>query len=223
VDDHALVREGLRRLIEHDPGLEVAAEAGSAEEALGAAHRCKPDMCILDVSLPGVSGIDFAKQLLMAYPECRILMLSVYDETVYAVRAFRAGARGYVMKHEKPDAIADAIRKVARGEYHLSLGLQQLSVQTLSGTSANKPSDFTNALTDRELEILRLIGQGHSAAEIAKHLHRSVKTVDAHRQALKQKLGVHSTSNLTTFAAQWVQKHEAFPHRDGTTGPAEAS
>lgn len=209
IDDHTLVRAGLKALIARQPDMEVIAEAASADDAVDALQRYTPDVCTVDLSLPDISGTALIKQIHARQPECRVLVVSMHDEATHGTRAFRAGALGYVCKHEGSAQVIDAIRKVAAGEVYMTPQMQKLSLNALlSGHSADSGESEVGVLTDREHEILRLIGMGLSGAEIAARLHRSVKTIDVHRQNLKQKLRLNSTANLTIFAARWLQQEQ---------------
>jgi DNA-binding NarL/FixJ family response regulator len=196
IDDHTLVRAGLKALIARQPDMEVIAEAASADDAVDALQRHTPDVCTVDLSLPDISGTALIKQIHARQPECRVLVVSMHDEATHGTRAFRA-------------QVIEAIRKVAAGEVYMTPQMQKLSLNALmSGQSSDSGENEVGVLTDREHEILRLIGMGLSGAEIAARLHRSVKTIDVHRQNLKQKLRLNSTANLTIFAARWLQQEQ---------------
>lgn len=206
IDDHTLVRAGLKALIGRQPDMEVIAEAASADDAVEALRSHAPDVCTVDLSLPGLSGTGLIKQIHARQPDCRVLVVSMHDEATHGARAFRAGALGYVCKHEGSAQVIEAIRKVAAGEVYMTPQMQKLSLKALLSGQSDVGEDEVGILTDREHEILRLIGMGLSGSEIAARLHRSVKTIDVHRQNLKQKLRLASTANLTIFAARWVQR-----------------
>ncbi len=206
IDDHTLVRAGLKALIARQPDMEVIAEAASADDAVDVLRNSNPDVCTVDLSLPGVSGTVLIKQIHVHQPDCRVLVVSMHDEATHGARAFRAGALGYVCKHEGSAQVVDAIRKVAAGEVYMTPQMQKLSLKALLSGPSDVGEGDTGVLTDREHEILRLIGMGYSGSEIAARLHRSVKTIDVHRQNLKQKLRLASTASLTIFAARWVQR-----------------
>lgn len=208
IDDHTLVRAGLKALIARQPDMEVIAEAASADDAVEALRQHTPDVCTVDLSLPDISGTSLIKQIHARQPECRVLVVSMHDEATHGTRAFRAGALGYVCKHEGSSQVIDAIRKVAAGEVYMTPQMQKLSLNALLSGQSDSGEGEVGVLTDREHEILRLIGMGLSGSEIAARLHRSVKTIDVHRQNLKQKLRLNSTANLTIFAARWVQQLE---------------
>lgn len=215
IDDHTLVRAGLKALIARQPDMEVIAEAASADDAVEALRQHTPDVCTVDLSLPDISGTALIKQIHARQPECRVLVVSMHDEATHGTRAFRAGALGYVCKHEGSAQVIEAIRKVAAGEVYMTPQMQKLSLNALLSGQSDAGESEVGVLTDREHEILQLIGMGLSGSEIAARLHRSVKTIDVHRQNLKQKLRLTSTANLTIFAARWVQQQleETIPGR----------
>lgn len=205
VDDHILIREGIRNLVNREPDLDIRYEAGSSEEALDVLDQYPDmDLAIVDVSLPGTSGMDLIKQMRERSPNIHVLVLSMHDETLYSDRAFRAGAKGYVMKQEATEKLLAAIRKILNGGVYVSDRMQTIMFQRFVN---NGPQvSFIDNLTDREFEILRLIGQGLSVKDIAVKLGRSAKTVEAHRANLREKLGIKRASELTRFAAQWVER-----------------
>jgi DNA-binding NarL/FixJ family response regulator len=202
VDDHPVVREGLSLRIAGEPDLEVSAAIGQAEGALTAIEQFRPDLVILDLALPDGHGLDLTKDIHAVHPQVRILIFSMHDEQLYCERALRAGASGYVMKHEPPDYVIKSIREVLAGEIVVSprLTRQMLKSARCPGTS-RLPS--LESLTDRELEVFQLIGAGMATKEIAERLHRGVKTIETHRLRLKQKLGLKSHTELVAKAAAW--------------------
>ncbi len=204
VDDHTIVRHGIAELLSREPDLQVVAEAGDAEEALRVVGEHALDLAIIDISLPGMSGIDLIKRLAETKPDLPVLIMSMHDESLYSDRAYRAGAKGYVMKQEASDKLLLAIRKVLRGGVYVSDRMQTIMLQRY--LNAGEGVSFIDNLTDREFEILRLIGQGMSVQDIAKKLGRSAKTIEAHRANLREKLGIRKAAELTRFAAQWVER-----------------
>jgi len=200
VDDHPIVREGLARLIATEPDLEVCGAAASAHEAILAAERFHPDVAIVDLSLQGGGGLDLIRDLSARHPDLRILVLSMHDAHVYAERALRAGARGYVMKEEGTEKVIEGIRRVLRGEIYLRDDVAQRILSRLSGGTGRRDEVAVAKLTDRELEILNLIGQGLSTRQIAEHLHRSVKTIESHRAHIMEKLDIHGSRDLIQYA-----------------------
>lgn len=206
-DDHALVREALRLLLNTATGFEFCCGKATAEEGLACVSQHQPDLCVVDISMPGLSGIDAVRRILQMHASCRVLVLSMHDESQYAARAFRAGARGYVMKQAPMDHLLEAIRRVAAGEVYMSPAIQHAMLNGyLGGGGAAQPGPC--ALTDRELEVLRLIGQGYSTAQVGERLHRSPKTIDVHRQNLKHKLGLDSAADLVRYAIRWIESED---------------
>jgi DNA-binding NarL/FixJ family response regulator len=206
VDDHAIVLHGLKELINNEPDLEVTMLAESAERALEILCDQQPDIVITDISLPGISGLELIKELGRLHPGLPTLVLSMHDELVHGERALRAGAKGYLVKQEAPENVIKAIRKVLTGDRYLSDRMQALLTRKVRGRPANQPVSILSGLTDREHEIFRLIGIGLGTNEIAIKLNRSVKTVEAHRSNLKQKLGLRNAHELNRFAANWADR-----------------
>ncbi|CAN5168035.1 response regulator transcription factor [soil metagenome] len=205
VDDHTIVRHGIAELLSREPDLKVIAEAGDAEEALKTIGNLEElDLAIVDISMPGMSGIDLIKRLVETNPGLPILVMSMHDESLYSDRAYRAGAKGYVMKQEASDKLLQAVRKVLKGGVYVSDRMQTIMLQRY--LNAGDSVSFIDNLTDREFEILRLIGQGLSVQDIAKKLERSAKTIEAHRANLREKLGIRKAAELTRFATQWVER-----------------
>lgn len=205
VDDHTIVRHGIAELISREPDLGVVSEAGDAEEALKIiADANDLDLAIVDISMPGMSGIDLIKRAVEIRPSLPILVMSMHDESLYSDRAYRAGAKGYVMKQDASDKLLQAIRKVLKGGVYVSDRMQTIMLQRY--LNAGDSVSFIDNLTDREFEILRLIGQGLSVQDIAKKLGRSAKTIEAHRANLREKLGIRKAAELTRFATQWVER-----------------
>lgn len=208
VDDHAVVRDGLAQLIGREPDLAICGEAPSAEEGLEAAMRLHPDLAIVDISLGGANGMELIKNLQAADPRIGILVLSMHDEAHYAERALRAGAKGYVMKRAARDRILEAIRTVLRGDVFVSEAINKSMIHRyLHGAEGAQASPISR-LTDRELEVLTLIGRGLSSKEIGERLHLSQKTVDSHKTHLKEKLNLGGAPELVKFAFEWVSAQE---------------
>lgn len=206
VDDHTIVLHGLAQLINSEPDLEVSMIAESAEKALEMLASNVPDLVVTDISLTGLSGIELTKNITALYPKLPVLVLSMHDEMVHGERAFRAGARGYITKQDATEKVVGAIRRVLSGEVYLSDRMQAMLLQTVRGGGKNQVASVLSSLTDREYEIFRLIGLGMGSSEIATKLARSVKTVEAHRANLKQKLGMRNASELNRFAATWADR-----------------
>lgn len=209
VDDHAIVLHGLKELINNEPDLEVTMTATSAEQALEMLIEQRPDIVVTDISLPGLSGLELIKELTRLYRNLPTLVLSMHDELVHGERALRAGAQGYLVKQEAPENVIKAIRKVLAGDRYLSDRMQSLLSHRVRGRPANQPVSVLSSLTDREHEIFRLIGIGLGTSEIAIKLNRSVKTIEAHRANLKQKLGLRNAYELNRFAANWADREHA--------------
>ena len=205
VDDHPIMRAGLVQLIGQEEDLVVCGQAEDAHAALEAARKDQPDVAIVDISLKESSGIALIKDLRARWPGVLILVLSMHDETFYAERALRAGANGYVTKAEASAKVIEGIRKILSGEVYVSEKLASKMLSGLVGGGAGAATLPMDRLTDREFEVLELIGQGLQGREIAQQLHLSVKTVDAHREHIKRKLGLGSATELLTYAVQWVQ------------------
>lgn len=204
VDDHPILRHGIAELVQREPDFTVSAEAGSAEEALAQLALHAIDVAIVDLSLAGLSGIELLKTLRTRHPEVRTLVMSMHDETVYAERTLRAGARGYVMKQEATKQILTALRRIRDDGIWLSDRMQQrlLNRVAMAPGSADRGDADVSALTNRELEVFRLIGRGLKTGEIARQLNRSVNTVEAHRAAIKRKLDVVTGAELARLAFQ---------------------
>ncbi len=209
VDDYAVVRDGLAQLLQGEPDLTVCAEAASAEQALDIAEKTRPDLAVVDISLGGANGIELIKNLKTLQPGLRILVLSMHDESHFAERALRAGASGYVMKREARDRIMKAIRTVCAGNIYVSERIEKSMLhQYLHGNAGGERSPIAR-LSDREIEVLTLLGRGSSSKEIAERLHLSQKTVDSHRTHLKEKLNLSGATELVRFAFEWVSAQES--------------
>jgi DNA-binding NarL/FixJ family response regulator len=208
VDDHPFMRAGIAQLIERQADLRVCGEAGNPAEALQALARAKPDLILTDLTMPGRSGLEFIKDLRAAHTDVAVLVISMHDEVVYAERALRAGARGYIMKEAGGENLLAAIRQVLRGEIYVS---PRMSARILEGFSTTRPrgsSSPIEKLTDREFEVFQLIGQGKSTRDIAQQLHLSTKTVDVHRSNIKAKLELGDVTALIRHAVRWVETQQ---------------
>ena len=206
VDDHVIVRQGIAQLVNREPDLDVCQEAGDADSAIAVLRETQVDLAIVDISLPGTSGIELVKLMRDAQPQLPVLVMSMHDEALYSDRAFRAGAKGYVMKQEATEKLLAAIRKILNGGVYVSDRMQSVMVQRFLNSGVDETVSFIDNLTDREFEILRMIGQGLTVAEIADKLGRSAKTVEAHRANLREKLGLKRAAELARFATQWVER-----------------
>jgi DNA-binding NarL/FixJ family response regulator len=204
VDDHPIVRQGLAQLINQEKDLEVCGQAEDAHKAMQAIRQLNPDMVIVDISLKGTSGLELIKDLRVQYPDLPALMLSMYDEAVYGERALRAGAKGYVMKQEATEKVVTAIRQVLAGEVYVSNGMAAKMVSKLVGGGARTVGSPADCLSDRELEVFRMIGEGFSTREMAEKLHLSVKTVETYRAHIKDKLGLQDANEVLRTAIGWV-------------------
>jgi len=207
VDDHPIVRQGIAQMINQESDLETCGEATSVQEALTWLEKHPADVLLVDISLEGVSGIDLIKTLKAHNFTLPSLVISMHDETLYAERALRAGARGYVMKQEATESMLTAIRQVLQGNIYLSERMKSKVLERLCNgdEGALSPIDL---LSDRELEVFRLIGEGYSTSRVATELNRSVKTVESHRARLKTKLGLKTATELTRFAVQWIDQEK---------------
>jgi DNA-binding NarL/FixJ family response regulator len=203
VDDHPIVRQGLALMIDREPDLEVCGEAEEVVSALAAIAATRPDVVLLDISLPGPDGIEVLKAIRTSDPALPVLVLSMHDESVYAERALRAGANGYIMKQEATENVLVALRRVLRRELYVSDRIASSMLrQIASGTV--KPEQAPMArLSDRELEVFRLIGEGHGTRRIAEELHLSVKTVESYQAHIKDKLALQSSRDLVQRAIEW--------------------
>ncbi|GIV60446.1 MAG: DNA-binding response regulator [Rhodothermaceae bacterium] len=204
VDDHPIVREGLFRLIDREPDLGVCGEAEDAAGALDGLARTSPDVVVVDLSLKGSSGLDLIRDIKARWPGMKVLVLSMYDEAYYAERALRAGAMGYVMKQEPPRTVLDAIRQVRAGEVYVSRSVASRVLQGMAGAARPAPDALLERLSDRELQVFHMIGEGLSYPEVAARLSLSVKTVESHVERIKEKLAMNSGRELLLRAVEWV-------------------
>lgn len=205
VDDHPMTREGLAAIINRQADLEVCCEAGNPAEAMSALANLKPDLMITDMTMPGRSGIEFIKDLHAQWPDLRILVLSMHDEMLYAERALRAGARGYVMKDAGSEKLLEVIRLVLSDQSYVS---PRMSARLLDGMTGRRPRGSTSPiekLSDREFEVFRLFGSGKSTKEVARAMNLSPKTVDVHRARIKEKLQLKGVNSLIQYAVRWVE------------------
>lgn len=201
VDDHPIVRQGLKRMIESEPDLEMCGEAATEAQARRAIRELEPDIVIVDLALEEGDGLELVRDVRAHHPEVPMLVLSMHDETIYAERLLSEGASGYIMKQAAADQLLNALRTVLRGETYLSEALQQ-SLQSRAGTAlgAGHPVE---RLSNRELQVLNLVGRGVSSREIASELGLSVKTIESHRQSIKRKLNLATNSQLVQYAVNW--------------------
>lgn len=208
VDDHPIVRQGLTLLIDREPDMMVCGEAQEARTAMQQIASCQPDILILDISLNGPDGLDLLKSVRLKYPHLPVLILSMHDESIYAERALRAGANGYIMKQEATEKVLVALRRILHREIYVSERIANKMLHHYIGGSAGTQSPIAD-LTDRELEVFRLIGEGHGTRQIAEDLHLSVKTVESYQAHIKEKLSLHSARELMQHAIQWSISEKA--------------
>jgi DNA-binding NarL/FixJ family response regulator len=206
VDDHPLMREGMAQWIQRDPGLAVCGEAESAAQALSQVEKLKPDLVLADISLTGRSGLELIKDLRALQPTLPVLVLSMHEESLYAGRALRAGARGYVMKRAGGHRVVEAIHEVLQGRIVVSPEMATHLLEEYSGRKGHSQRVPLPNLTDREFEVFQLIGEAKSNREIAEQLHLSAKTVETHRMNLTRKLKLKSAAELLRFALQYAEK-----------------
>jgi DNA-binding NarL/FixJ family response regulator len=205
VDDHPVVRLGIRQMLASEPSLSVCGEADSVEAALEVCAASNADLAIVDLSLGKVSGLELIKELHARHPDVAILVLSMHDESLFAQRALRAGARGYLQKHEAIEGLVDAIHHVLSGKVYVSDTVAQQVLASLRGTSP-APTDQLSTLTDREIQVLERVGRGSSTAEIARDLGVSVKTIETYRSNIKAKLNLKSALDLVRYATSWIER-----------------
>ena len=209
VDDHAMFREGLRQLIEHETDLTVCGDAPDAAEALIGVRTTNPDVVIVDISLTGASGIDLIKSIKGEFEDLPVLVVSMHDESLYAERALRAGAMGYVMKHEPAKTVKAAIRKVLGGDMYLSEKMASSVIGRLMRGQTDSTGSPIEMLSDRELAVFRLLGLGRGVRLIAEELGVTIPTVNSFRHRIKEKLGLKSSTEVMLHAIQWAQESAA--------------
>lgn len=207
VDDHPIMRQGLSQLINHEPDLRVVGEAADATTGLAGMIESSPDLVIADITLPGKNGLEFIKSVRALQNNVAILVHSMHDESIYLERVLRAGAQGYVMKDEGGKCMMEAIRKVLAGEIYVSAAMGAKIIETFSSRKAGS-FDPIESLSDRQFEVFRMIGNGKETRTIAKELSVSVKTVDAHRANIKEKLGLRSGNELVRAAVRWLENQQ---------------
>ncbi len=214
VDDHPIMRDGISQLIDQQADMEVCGESSSALEALAALEHIDPDLMLIDISLTGMDGLELIKAVKKRGGGTPMLVLSMHSEELYAERAVRAGAMGYVMKHASAEALLEAMRRVLSGKLYLSPGMTEKFLEKAVGGDRDRDGSPMSRLSDREMEIFKLIGQGLKPQRIAEELHLSIKTVETYYSRIKQKLHLKSASELLQTAISW--------HRDlDGSGPAK--
>ncbi len=206
VDDHPLVRQGLAQIIEKEEDMEVCGEAENSPGAMKGVGETNPDVIIVDISLQGNNGLELIKNIKAVYENIPILVFSMHDETIYAQRALRAGAKAYVMKKEPSTKIVDAIHRITKGEIFVSPSVADQVLHQIVNGPNNVSTSPIDRLTDRELEVVQLIGRGLSTREIAESLNLSVKTIESHRAHVKEKLNLRNATELVQFSVQWVDQ-----------------
>jgi len=204
VDDHPIVRQGLAQMLKQEADLTVCGEAEDAQHALQAIAELHPDLVLVDLSLKGGSGLNLIRALKARQSTLPVLVVSMHDESIYVERVLRAGARGYIMKQEATDTMMYAIRRVLRGEIYVSDKMMTKLLGQFVLDSADTGVSALERLSNRELEVLRLIGEGHSTRHIAQVLCVSMKTVESHRAHIKEKLHLNDTAELVRYAMHWV-------------------
>jgi len=210
VDDHSLVGHGFRRMLEDDPRVAVVGEVSTGLAAIEQSSKLKPDVVVMDLSMPDLGGLEATAEILKAAPETKILMLSMYSNPAYVRKAFEVGAKGYILKDAAEVNLAQAVMTVAQGDTYMSPAISNLLVETLkTGKLSEGPQDPFERLTLREKEVLQLIAQGRSNKEIAALLDLSVNTIAVHRARLMETLGLHRTAELVLYA---VKKGLIQPH-----------
>jgi DNA-binding NarL/FixJ family response regulator len=205
VDDHPIVRQGLGQMLRQEPELDVCGEAEDVLTAIEALEATHPDLVIVDVSLKGGSGIALVKRIRTGHAKLPILVLSMHDEALYAERALRSGANGYIMKQESPEKVLAAIRRVLMGDIYLSERTASYMVHKYIGVEPRDKGSSLGQLSDRELEIFQMIGHGQTTRQIAGKLHVSIKTVESHRARIKGKMKLKNAADLMQHAIKWVQ------------------
>jgi len=207
VDDHPLVRQGLSQVINSEADMEICGEAEDAPQAMKGVGPANPDVIIVDISLRGNNGLELIKNLKAIHENIPVLVFSMHDESIYAQRALRAGAKAYVMKKESPNKVVEAIRSIIKGEIYVSPSVaDQVLQQIVNGPNNATSTSPIDRLTDRELEVVQLVGRGLSSREIAESLNLSVKTIESHRAHVKEKLNLRNATELVQFSVQWVDQ-----------------
>jgi DNA-binding NarL/FixJ family response regulator len=211
VDDHPLVREWLTNLLKQQPDFQVCGEAGDAPEALRLIGATQPDITIVDISLASGSGIELIKDIRASHAQVAVVVLSMHDELLYAERALRAGAGGYIMKSEATQKVIEAIRAVLRGEIYVSPKVASLMPQKFVGGKTGRTSFPIEQLSDRELEVFQLLGAGYSTRQISEHLHVGFKTVQGYSARIKEKLNLSNINELMREAIRWQENQDRTP------------
>ena len=204
VDDHPIVRQGLAALINQQEDMEVCAQAADGREAMDQIGKLRPDLVTVDLTLGESGGLELIKNIKSRYPDLPMLVISIHDESLYAERVLRAGAKGYIMKQEATENVTEAIGKVLAGQVYVSEGMSDRIVRSFLGGTTKSQTPTVSALSDRELEVFQLIGQGYGTRKIAEMLHLSIKTIETYRAHIKFKLDLDNAAHLLQYAVQWV-------------------
>lgn len=205
VDDHTMMREGLKQSINVEPDMQVCWTAASVAEALSELQRNLPDMLTVDITLPGRNGLELIKDVLALAPGLPILVISMHEETLYAQRVLKAGAKGYIMKDARHEDLMEAIRRVAEGRVWLSPLMSDEVLTAFSGGQPRRAVDGVHKLSDREFEVFQLLGDGRSTHQIAESLHISTKTVDVHKAHIREKLELEDSAAVLRYAIRWTE------------------
>ncbi len=208
VDDHPLFRQGLASVIGNVRRYKVAAEANTITQALSLLDSIEVDVALVDISLQQENGLELVKTLKTTHPEISCIVVSMYDEIIYASSALKAGAKGYVMKQEAASSLLDAIEVVLKGKIYLSKDMRERMLDTMLLGDSREEIDPVKLLSIREMEVLRLLGQGFGVSEIAQNLNLSVKTINVYRDNIRHKLSINDAGSLRRFAIQWVKSNE---------------
>ncbi|MDK3161841.1 response regulator transcription factor [Kamptonema cortianum] len=204
VDDHSIVRFGIRSLLGHNPEIQVCGEAENADNALRIFKKEKPQMALVDISIDG-NGLELTKEMLRINSDVKIIIISMHDETIYADRALKAGAKGYLMKRDASSQLMKVIDTVLKGGIYLSESMTRSFLSRIAGGTTADSTAPEHVLSDRELEIFGMIGQGHQTKEISTKLRVSSKTIETHRERIKEKLGIHDARELRKTAVLWAK------------------
>ena len=208
VEDHPLMQKGMEMTLNAESDMEVVGMASTGEEALSVADKVRPDLAVVDISLPGMNGLELIRQLRAKYDDLRILVVSRHEEELFAERAVRAGAQGYIMKIDAGDQVVDAVRKIADGGVYLSEKISSKLLLNLAWGGEQKEKSPYEMLSDRELTVFRMIGQGRHTREIAERMHISSKTVDTYKARIREKLDIPDGARLLRQAVQWFREKE---------------
>lgn len=208
VDDHTMLRDGLQKLVESQPDLRCYWTASNTQDALQQLEQGKPDMLAVDISLPGRNGLELIKDALALHPDLPILVISMHDESFYAQRVLKAGARGYVMKDAESTTLLQAIRNVLEGGRYVSPAMSAQIMEAFSGRGAARPVDGVQRLSDREFEVFQLISEGKSTQQIGDALNISVKTVEVHRAHIREKLKLEDGASVLRYAVRWAERQK---------------